>query len=130
MWVPFQDELESLPITYFIVLFLPYQRETYAPSPGPLSTTAAERDAVLRCWGWRGPSHALASRPPLLVALVTWLRSELITRTDKLDKRFNGVTRELADLRERMRGHRAGSVEPRGEGCFDLDLVTRMGFRR
>ena len=61
--------------------------------------------------------------PALLVALVAWLRSELISRTDKLEKRFDGiekrfdgvatrfdemnkrfdgVTRELADLRERM----------------------------
>ncbi len=54
--------------------------------------------------------------PALLVALVAWLRSELINRTDKLEKRFDGVdtrfdavnkrfdgvTREIADLRERM----------------------------
>ena len=47
--------------------------------------------------------------PALLVALVAWLRSELISRTDKLekrfdgvDKRFDGVIREIADLRERM----------------------------
>ena len=54
--------------------------------------------------------------PALLVALVAWLRSELISRTDKLEKRFDsvdkrfdavnkrfdGVTREIADLRERM----------------------------
>ena len=47
--------------------------------------------------------------PALLVALVAWLRSELISRTEKLDKRFDGVdkrfdgvTREIADLRERM----------------------------
>ena len=54
--------------------------------------------------------------PALFVALVAWLRSELISRTDKLEKRFDGVdkrfdavnkrfdgvTREIADLRERM----------------------------
>ena len=47
--------------------------------------------------------------PALLVALIAWLRSELISRTDKLDKRFDGVDkrfdgviREIADLRERM----------------------------
>ncbi len=54
--------------------------------------------------------------PALLVALVAWLRSELISRTDRLEKRFDGVDkrfegidkrfdavfRELADLRERM----------------------------
>ena len=54
--------------------------------------------------------------PALLVGLVAWLRSELIGRTDKLDKRFDAVdkrfdavdkrfdavTREIADLRERM----------------------------
>ena len=54
--------------------------------------------------------------PALLVALVAWLRSELISRTDKLEKRFDAVDkrfesvekrfdtvfRELADLRERM----------------------------
>ncbi len=54
--------------------------------------------------------------PALLVALVAWLRSELISRTDKLEKRFDAVDkrfesvekrfdtvfRELAYLRERM----------------------------
>ena len=54
--------------------------------------------------------------PALLVALVAWLRSELIGRIDKLekrfdgvdkrfdgiDKRFDGVNRDIADLRERM----------------------------
>ena len=54
--------------------------------------------------------------PALLVALIAWLRSELVGRTDKLekrldgidkrfdgiDKRFDGVTRDIADLRERM----------------------------
>ena len=51
--------------------------------------------------------------PALVVALFVWLRSELINRTDKLDrrfdaltenvdKRFDGVTHEIGDLRERM----------------------------
>ncbi len=40
--------------------------------------------------------------PALVIALFAWLRSELISRTDKLDKRFDGVTRDIADLRERM----------------------------
>lgn len=54
--------------------------------------------------------------PALLVALIAWLRFELVGRTDKLekrldgidkrfdgiDKRFDGVTRDIADLRERM----------------------------
>lgn len=61
--------------------------------------------------------------PALIVALVAWLRSELIGRTDKLekrfdsvDKRFDGVTRELADLRERM---------ARLEGALDGFLAGR-----
>ena len=29
--------------------------------------------------------------PALLIALVAWLRSELVSRTDKLEKRFDGV---------------------------------------
>ncbi len=48
-----------------------------------------------------------------MIALFAWLRSELISRTDKLEKRFDdrfngiekrfdGVTRDNADLRERM----------------------------
>ena len=47
--------------------------------------------------------------PALVIALFAWLRSELISRTDKLEKRFDGiekrfdgVTRDIADLRERM----------------------------
>ena len=59
--------------------------------------------------------------PALVVALIAWLRSELISRTDKIekrfesverrfdavDKRFDGVIREIAELRERMGGERS-----------------------
>ena len=47
--------------------------------------------------------------PALVIALFAWLRSDLVSRTDKLEKRFDGiekrfdgVTRDIADLRERM----------------------------
>ena len=54
--------------------------------------------------------------PALLVALVAWLRSELIGRTDKIEKRFDGMAREFADLRECM---------ARLEGALDGFLASR-----
>ena len=56
----------------------------------------------------------------LVITLFAWLRSELISRTDKLekrfdgvDKRFDGVTRDIADLRERMEGALEGFLAGR-----------------
>ena len=67
--------------------------------------------------------------PALLVALVAWLRSELISRTEKLDKRFDGVdkrfdgvTREIADLRERM-ARLEGALEGFLAGRRDRDAA-------
>ncbi len=67
--------------------------------------------------------------PALLVALVAWLRSELISRTDKLDKRFDGidkrfdgVIREIADLRERM-ARLEGALEGFLAGRRDRDAA-------
>ena len=81
--------------------------------------------------------------PALLVGLVAWLRSELIGRTDKLDKRFDavdkrfdavdkrfdavdkrfdGVTREIADLRERM-ARLEGALEGFLAGRRDRDAA-------
>ena len=71
--------------------------------------------------------------PALVVALIAWLRSELITRTDKLekrfddrfngiDKRFDGVIREIADLRERM-ARLEGALEGFLAGRRDRDAA-------
>ncbi|MCY4507025.1 MAG: hypothetical protein OXG35_08710 [Acidobacteria bacterium] len=74
--------------------------------------------------------------PALLVALIAWLRSELISRTDKLDKRFDGidkrfdgvdkrfdgVIREIADLRERM-ARLEGALEGFLAGRRDRDAA-------
>ena len=74
--------------------------------------------------------------PALLVALVAWLRSELISRTEKLDKRFDGVDkrfdgvdkrfdgvmREIADLRERM-ARLEGALEGFLAGRRDRDAA-------
>ena len=74
--------------------------------------------------------------PVLVVALIAWLRSELISRTDKLDKRFDGidkrfdgvdkrfdgVIREIADLRERM-ARLEGTLEGFLAGRRDRDAA-------
>ena len=81
--------------------------------------------------------------PALVVALIAWLRSELITRTDKLEKRFDGVEkrfdgvekrfdgvgkrfdgviREIADLRERM-ARLEGALEGFLAGRRDRDAA-------
>ena len=74
--------------------------------------------------------------PALVVALIAWLRSELINRTDKLDKRFDGVEkrfesvekrfdgviREIADLRERM-ARLEGAIEGFLAGRRDRDAA-------
>ena len=67
--------------------------------------------------------------PALLVALVAWLRSELINRTDKLEKRFDGVekrfdgvNRDIADLRERM-ARLEGALEGFLAGRRDRDAA-------
>ncbi len=74
--------------------------------------------------------------PALVVALIAWLRSELISRTDKLDKRFDGidkrfdgvdkrfdgVIREIADLRERM-ARLEGALEGFLAGRRDRDAA-------
>ena len=81
--------------------------------------------------------------PALLVALIAWLRSELVGRTDKLEKRldgidkrfdgidkrfdgvgkrFDGVTREIADLRERM-ARLEGALEGFLAGRRDRDAA-------
>ena len=74
--------------------------------------------------------------PALVVALFAWLRSELIGRTDKLEKRFDGVekrfegiekrfdgmVREFADLRERM-ARLEGALEGFLAGRRDRDAA-------
>ena len=67
--------------------------------------------------------------PALVIALFAWLRSELISRTDKLEKRFDGiekrfdgVTRDIADLRERM-ARLEGALEGFLAGRRDRDAA-------
>ena len=71
--------------------------------------------------------------PALVIALFVWLRSELISRTDRLekrfddrfngiDKRFDGVIREIADLRERM-ARLEGALEGFLAGRRDRDAA-------
>ena len=67
--------------------------------------------------------------PALVIALFAWLRSELISRTDKLekrfdgiDKRFDGVNRDIADLRERM-ARLEGALEGFLAGRRDRDAA-------
>jgi len=81
--------------------------------------------------------------PALVVALIAWLRSELVSRTDKLEKRFDGVEerfdgvdkrfdavgkrfdgviREIADLRERM-ARLEGALEGFLAGRRDRDAA-------
>ncbi|MCY4509376.1 MAG: hypothetical protein OXG35_20795 [Acidobacteria bacterium] len=67
--------------------------------------------------------------PALVITLFAWLRSELISRTDKLekrfdgvDKRFDGVTRDIADLRERM-ARLEGALEGFLAGRRDRDAA-------
>ena len=67
--------------------------------------------------------------PALLVALFTWLRfdmreqrRELNGRIDALNKRFDDVSRELADLRERM-ARLEGALEGFLAGRRDRDAA-------
>ena len=67
--------------------------------------------------------------PALVIALVAWLRSDLVSRTDKLEKRFDGiekrfdgVTRDIADLRERM-ARLEGALEGFLAGRRDRDAA-------
>ena len=67
--------------------------------------------------------------PALVIALFAWLRSELVSRTDKLEKRFDGiekrfdgVTRDIADLRERM-ARLEGALEGFLAGRRDRDAA-------
>ena len=71
--------------------------------------------------------------PALVVALFVWLRSEVVNRTDKLErrfdaltdnvnKRFDGVTHEIADLRERM-AKLEGALEGFVAGRRDRDAA-------
>ena len=78
--------------------------------------------------------------PALLIALVAWLRSEFIGRTDKrfegiekgldgidkrfdsVEKRFDGMAREFADLRERM-ARLEGALEGFLAGRRDRDAA-------
>ncbi len=67
--------------------------------------------------------------PALVIALFAWLRSELISRTDKLEKRFDGiekrldgVNRDIADLRERM-ARLEGALEGFLAGRRDRDAA-------
>ena len=60
--------------------------------------------------------------PALVITLFAWLRSELISRTDKLDKRFDAVTRDIADLRERM-ARLEGALEGFLAGRRDRDAA-------
>ena len=67
--------------------------------------------------------------PALLVALFTWLRfdvreqrRELNGRIDALNKRFDDISRELADLRERM-ARLEGALEGFLAGRRDRDAA-------
>lgn len=74
--------------------------------------------------------------PALVIAFFAWLRSELISRTDKLEKRFDGIekrfdgvnerfeglTRQIADLRERM-ARLEGALEGFLAGRRDRDAA-------
>ena len=71
--------------------------------------------------------------PALVIVLFAWLRSELVSRTDKLEKRFDdrfngiekrfdGVTRDIADLRERM-ARLEGALEGFLAGRRDRDAA-------
>ena len=67
--------------------------------------------------------------PALVIALFAWLRSDLVSRTDKLEKRFDGiekrfdgVTRDIADLRERM-ARLEGALEGFLAGRRDRDAA-------
>ena len=67
--------------------------------------------------------------PALLVALFTWLRfdmreqrREMNGRIDALNKRFDDVSRELADLRERM-ARLEGALEGFLAGRRDRDAA-------
>ena len=67
--------------------------------------------------------------PALLLALFAWLRSEFVSRMDKLekrfdgvDKRFDGVTRDIGDLRERM-ARLEGALEGFLAGRRDRDAA-------
>ena len=42
--------------------------------------------------------------PALVVALIAWLRSELISRTDKLDKRFDSIDKRFDGIDKRFDG--------------------------
>ena len=79
--------------------------------------------------------------PALLIALVAWLRSELISRTDKLekrfearfdaiDKRFDGVGKRFEGVGKRFDGvdKRFDGVDKRFDGVIRelADLRERM----
>ena len=63
--------------------------------------------------------------PALVVALFTWLRSDLRKVRDRLDAmntRFDTVLLEVADLRERM-AKMEGSLDGFLAGCRDRDAA-------
>ena len=49
--------------------------------------------------------------PALVVAFIAWLRSEFISRTDKLEKRFDGIEKRFDGIEKRFDG-----VEKRFDG--------------
>ena len=61
--------------------------------------------------------------PALVIALFAWLRSELIDRTDKIEKRFDGVEKRFEGVDKRFEG-----IEKRFDGMARefADLRERM----
>ena len=61
--------------------------------------------------------------PALVIALFAWLRSELIGRTDKIEKRFDGVEKRFEGVEKRFE-----SIEKRFDGMARefADLRERM----
>ena len=68
--------------------------------------------------------------PALVVALIAWLRSELVSRTDKLEKRFDGVDKRFDAIDKRFDGvgKRFDGVGKRFDGVIReiADLRERM----
>ena len=82
------------------------------------------------CYAIRMEAFTPWLTPALVVALIAWLRSELISRTDKLDKRFDGMDKRFDGIDKRFDGvdKRFGGVDKRFDGVIReiADLRERM----
>ena len=74
--------------------------------------------------------------PVIIIGLFMWLRSDIRTleerldkRFDAVDKRFDGMDRRIDGLDERLRAVEAGLAEVRGQLVIVRDYILRRNLR-